>query len=104
MVAIELAASCRPLRKSNASATTIRPVRIGSPSAVSTIASDLLDHDRIDLVRHVVKTIGDLLQMIVDLGADDEVHGVGVAVLEEQLLQPDVVEVVDPALQLGQFL
>jgi len=29
IVAIELAASCSPLRKSNASATTIRPMRNG---------------------------------------------------------------------------
>jgi hypothetical protein len=42
--------------------------------------------------------------MVVDLGADDEIHGVGAAMLEEELLEADVVEIVDPALQLGQFL
>ena len=36
MVAIELAASCRPFRKSNSSATAIRPTRTGRPSAAST--------------------------------------------------------------------
>ena len=34
MVAIELAASCRPFRKSNSSATAIRPIRTGRPSGV----------------------------------------------------------------------
>src|SRR4029077_9389508 len=99
MVAIELAASCRPLRKSNSSATAISPTRTGNPRAVSTtaLASHLLDDDRIDLVGDVVKPVGDLFKVVVDLGADDEVHGVGVAVLEEKLLQPDVVQVVDAA-------
>ena len=45
MVAIELAASCSPLRKSNSSATAIRPVRIGRPSVVSTVLL-CLDHSR----------------------------------------------------------
>ncbi|MEY9807902.1 hypothetical protein ABIF30_007509 [Bradyrhizobium elkanii] len=36
MVAIELAASCRPFRKSNSSATAIRMVRTGRPSVAST--------------------------------------------------------------------
>src|SRR5664279_87017 len=36
MVAIELAASCNPLRKSNSSATAINPTRIGRPSVAST--------------------------------------------------------------------
>src|SRR4051812_48051 len=36
MVAIELAASCSPLRKSNSSATAINPTSIGRPSVAST--------------------------------------------------------------------
>ena len=35
--------------------------------------------------------------MVVDLGANDEIHRVAVAMLEEQLLQADVVEIVDAA-------
>ncbi len=36
IVAIELAASCNPLRKSNSSATAIRQTRTGRPSVAST--------------------------------------------------------------------
>src|SRR6202158_6601711 len=36
IVAIELAASCNPLRKSNKSATAIKPTRTGRPSVAST--------------------------------------------------------------------
>ncbi|MHC2407756.1 hypothetical protein ACVJGC_000347 [Bradyrhizobium diazoefficiens] len=36
MVAIELAASCRPFKKSNSSATAISPTRTGRPNAAST--------------------------------------------------------------------
>src|SRR5882672_2115715 len=103
MVAIELAASCSPLRKSNKSATAIKPVRTGRPRVAST-GLNLLDHDRIDLVGDVVEAVCNFFKVLVDLGADDEIHGVGVAVLQEQLSQPDVVQVVHPPLQLGQFL
>src|SRR5215475_7299442 len=80
MVAMELAASCTPLRKSNSSATAIRAVNAKRPSVMfkSSPALDLLDHNGIDLVRHVVEAIGDLLQMVVNLGADDEVHCIAV--------------------------
>src|ERR1700732_3574133 len=54
MGAIELAASCRPLRKSNNSATAIKPIRTGRPRVVSTVLN-LLDHDRIDLVGDVIE-------------------------------------------------
>ena len=37
IVAIELAASCNPLRKSNSSATAIRKTRTGRPSVASTV-------------------------------------------------------------------
>ena len=42
MVAIEFAASCKPLRKSNASATTIRPIRTGG-LRIASIAGSLQD-------------------------------------------------------------
>src|SRR5437868_8214349 len=106
MVAIELAASCSPLRKSNSSATAIRPTRIGRLKEASTAgpALYLLDDDAVDLVGDVIEAIGDLFQMVVDFGADDVVHRVGGAMLEEQLLQADVVQVVDAAFQLAKLL
>src|SRR5882724_550223 len=48
MVAIELAASCNPLRKSNSSATPIRIARTGRPSVASTgwsLPYYLFEHD-----------------------------------------------------------
>ncbi len=62
-------------------------------------ALNLFDHDAVDLVGDVVEAVGDLFQVIVDLRADDVVHGVGAAMLEEQLLEPDIVQVVDAALR-----
>src|SRR4029077_8438332 len=52
IVAIELAASCKPLRKSNRSATAISPTRIGKPMVASTARPCLylFDHDAVDLV------------------------------------------------------
>src|SRR3954470_1428089 len=52
MVAIELAASCSPFRKSNSSATAINPTRIGRASVASTARPCLylFDHDTVDLV------------------------------------------------------
>ena len=103
MVAIELAASCSPLRKSNSSATAIR-IRPESEDQAwhprDGPALYLFDHDAIDLIGDVVEAVGDLFEMLVDLGADDEIHRVAVAMLEKQFLQPDVVEIVDAALQL----
>ncbi len=64
----------------------------------------LFDHDAVDLVGDVVEAVRNLFEMLVDLGADDEIHGVGVAMLEKQFLQPDIVEVVDAALQLADLL
>src|SRR3954468_14946012 len=96
MVAIELAASCNPLRKSNSSATAINPTRIGRPSVASTARPCLylFDHDTVDLVGNVVEAIRDFLEMVVDFSADDVVHRVGVAVLEEQFFQADVMQIV----------
>src|ERR1043165_7685358 len=106
MVAIELAASCSPLRKSNSSATAIRPTRIGRLKEASTAGPVLylLDDDAVELVGDVIEAVGDLFQVVVDFRADDVVHGVGVAVLEEQLFQADVVQIVDAAFQLAKLL
>src|SRR5579859_131142 len=106
MVAIELAASCRPLRKSNSNATAINPTRTGKPSAASTIVGPalyLFDHDAADLVGHIVEAIRHLLKVIVDFGPDNEIHCTSVTVFQEQLFQTDVVEIVDAPLQLGEL-
>src|SRR3954470_22397690 len=66
MVAIELAASCRPLRKSNSSATAMRPTSSGQARATSIGLLDVLDDDALDLVGDVVEPVDDLLQMVVD--------------------------------------
>src|ERR1700761_2291279 len=57
IVAIELAASCSPLRKSNSSATAINPTRTGNPSVASTCwpCLYLFDHDAADFVRNIVE-------------------------------------------------
>src|SRR5438477_10752569 len=81
-VAIELAASCRPLRKSNASATRTSAIRIGKANATRLIypptagagTSDVLEHDPVDFVGDIVEPVHDLLQVIVDLHPDDERH------------------------------
>src|SRR4051812_14760764 len=107
IVAIELAASCSPFRKSNSSATAMSPNRTGRPSAVSKTESpalNLFDHDRVDLVGDVVEAIRHLLQMVIDLRADDEVHRIRIAMLEKQLLQADVVEIVHAPFKLGHLL
>src|SRR5687767_3208394 len=78
MVAMEFAASCRPLRKSKASATKIRKIRIWIERVASTNGpplSQMIDNECVDLVRHVLEAIDHRLQMVVDLGADDEIHG-----------------------------
>ena len=43
--------------------------------------SQLIDDEGVDLVRHVLEPVDHLLQVIVDLGADDEGHGVALPVL-----------------------
>src|ERR1039458_5446178 len=81
MVAIAFAASFMPLRKSNASATAISANRNGRVSAAASIVVrprsvylDMLDDDAVHDVGHVVETVHDLFQMIVDLVADEEGH------------------------------
>src|SRR5262245_37206410 len=105
MVAIEFAASCSPLRKSNASATTMSAIRSGRASATASIsASHVLDHDAVDLVAGVVETVDHLLEMIVDLDADEEGHRVRWLVGAVELLQPGIVQLVGVAFDLGDLL
>ncbi len=72
MVAIELAASCRPLRKSNRRAVAIRPIRAGRASVASIARpprpSGVLDDEAVDLVGDVLEAVDDLLEVAVDLG------------------------------------
>src|SRR6185503_3022315 len=86
IVAMELGASLRPFRKSTTSAMAIRATRIASTP------SDLFDHDAADAVRYVLKPVHDLLEMVVDLDADDVAHGIAVAVLLEQRLDAVVIQ------------
>ena len=77
MVAMELAASCRPLRKSNASATSDQrhQQRECEPDIHRVRASPdlhVLDDDAVHHVGDVVEAVDHLLQMIVDLVADEE--------------------------------
>src|SRR5262245_38819069 len=76
IVAIELAASCRPLRKSNTSATKMSAIRIGRARVTASMAaprpSHVLEHDAVNLVGNVVKAVDYLLEMIVDLHPDEE--------------------------------
>src|SRR3569833_1374924 len=85
MVAIELAASCRPLRKSKARATNTgtQTVAVAGKSPMGVLL--VLEEDAADPVGHVLEAGDDLLQVVVDVGADDEVHRLGLALLEQRL-------------------
>src|ERR1700730_8671320 len=78
MVAIEFAVSCRPLRKSNASATTIKPIRTGrlSSTVMALCRSNLIDDDRVYFVRDILEAVDNFFQMIVELRADNEFHDI----------------------------
>src|SRR5215204_773809 len=107
MVAMELAASCRPLRKSKASATAIRAIRTGRLSARSIGASQVVGDDAVDLVRDVLEAIDDFLKMIVEIGLDDEIHGavrVAFQALEIERLAALVVDLVGAFLGADDFL
>src|SRR5687767_8569231 len=95
MVAIELAASCRPFRKSNSSAMTISPARRGKLRATASINSAplpsyVIEDDALQLVGDVVEAVDHLLQMIVDFVSGDVVHrlqlGTGVKILQAALV------------------
>src|ERR1700687_2126631 len=78
MVAIEFAVSCKPLRKPNAGAPPIKPIRTGRLSSVvmALRRSKLIDDDRAYFVRDVLKTVDNFFQMIVELRSDDECHDI----------------------------
>src|SRR5690348_8557818 len=97
-VAIELAASWRPLRTSNASATTIRPISRGRASWCTRASSGVSDYDVVDLVRDVLEGVHDPFEVLVDLARDDELHRV-VPVPLERALQPFFVNPVDLAFE-----
>src|SRR3954464_5772078 len=61
-VAMELAASCSPFMKSNASARTTRHTR--TPNVSST--SGVLERDAFGQVGHVEAAVGDRLEQLVD--------------------------------------
>src|SRR5262245_14541981 len=103
MVAIELAASCSPLRKSNASATKTSAISSGTASATASTLY-VLDHDAADLVAGVVEAIDHLLQMIIDLDADEECHRIGGLIGAVELLQPGIMQLVGAAFDLGDLL
>src|SRR4249919_64600 len=98
MVAIEFAASCRPLSKSNVSAKTIRAIRTGRLSTASMVKtpSELVYYECVDLVRDVFEPVDHRLQMIVNLGANDVVHDIALRLLacKEQLLAALIVNLV----------
>jgi hypothetical protein len=100
IVAMEFAASCRPLSKSNAKATPISPMR----SAVSIPTPlNVLDHDVGHPVRHILKPIDDLFEMAIDFSSNYERHGVGIAMRAEKSAQPLVVEFIGLVLHAQNF-
>src|ERR1043166_2178893 len=78
MVAIELAASCRPFRKSKASATAIRKASRKPEPARSTCVRllQVLDQHAADPVGDVFEPVDHLLEVVIDLGTDDVGHGI----------------------------
>src|ERR1700736_5291 len=99
MVAIEFAASCSPLRKSNASATTIRPIRTGrlrSASMAERDPSQVVGDECVYFVRDIFEAVDDLLEVIVKLGSDQEIHRVALSlpIGKEQRLAPLIVKLV----------
>src|SRR3954470_14227217 len=103
MVAIELAASCRPFRKSNRKATPIRAASTIKAASTGTALVVLYD-DAADAVGHVLEAVHHLLQVTVDLAADDELHRIAAAALQEQCFQPLVVDLVGLLLPDGDLL
>src|SRR5579871_1662787 len=63
----------------------------------------LFNHDAVDFICDIVETVSYLFKMVINLRTDDKIHCVRVAVLEEEFLQTNIVEVVDAPLELGQL-
>src|ERR1700680_1786349 len=78
-------AAGRPLRKQGAAEYPARP------------ASYVLDHDAVDLVGDVIEPVDHLLQVIVDLVADEKTHRVSAAD-PVKLLEAGIVNLVRAAL------
>ncbi len=79
MVAIELAASCRPFRKSNTRATPISDDQRSRHEGAGPSGwprQSVVDHDAADLVGDVLEAVDHLFQVVVDFAADDEGHRV----------------------------
>src|SRR5436305_13470157 len=99
MVAMELAASLRPFRKSNASAMTMSP-----PSSSISSSSHMFDDDAADAVGDVFESVHHLFEVIVDFDADDVVHRIAVAMFLKQVLDAVVGERVRVGLETDDLL
>src|ERR1041384_3242204 len=109
MVAIELAASCRPLRKSKISAVAISPIRTGRLRArfIDQRPSQVIDDEGVDLVRDILQPVDDLLEMIVDLGANREIHrfaGSHSPIGKEERLAPLIMQLIGSLLDAHDLL
>src|SRR5436305_339618 len=94
-VAIEFAASWKPFRKSNASATRM----MKATSAVAAVISSVLDDDVAHDVRVVLALVAGVLEPVVDLLPLHDLEGIA-AVGAEEVGDDLVVEHVGPVLQL----
>src|SRR5256885_8649424 len=102
MVAIALAASFMPLRKSNANAIRIRPISSGNASVATSIAiairpaSGVLDDDAVHHVGNVVETVNDLFEVVIHFVANEKGQRVAAAgaVGPVQLVEAAVVHLV----------
>src|SRR5665213_1168553 len=87
MVAMALAASFMPLRKSNASATKMRPISSGKASVAASIVimsrqqSDVFDDDAVQHIGDVIEAIDNFLQMIIDFVADEKCQATSTDIL-----------------------
>src|SRR5579864_5668588 len=103
MVAIELAASCSPFKRSKASATAISSQSVSGITKAPPRRSQVLQEDAADAVGDVLEAVDHLFQVVVDVGADDEVHRLRLAGLEKRL-HAGVVDLVGPVLDAGHGL
>src|SRR5581483_4628879 len=84
MVAIELAASCRPFSKSKTRATAISSHSISGMATAAPRRSQVLQQNAADAVGDVLEAVDHLLQVVVDVRSDDEVHRLRPARLEQR--------------------
>src|SRR6185437_2363618 len=81
-VAMEFAASWRPFRKSNASATTINPTSSGSAMWYIQPLLGMIDDDAVDLVGDVFERVHHTLEILEHLARDGELKRVAAGRLE----------------------